>query len=480
MARKKTKKSSKASSLGASKPKSVRRRKRRNTPENKRGGYFFRLMKAFFAVNRNYDPAPGKSVSLPFSKKDMADWLIDDFDRDMDDTAAWYDALALSTGASPAAVMPAALRTVKDASKLRRAERAITSLVKAGFVFTRTDAHGKPLRKKAKKQAKSSAKKASAKKKAGSASSTEKVYWTYDPNGPVSRELVSMLSDFNLTGYELEGIVGCSTLLEKLYDLPLTDRIRKCFTRITKSAPTKLYNDILEQKDVWRYLFRRPGKYQGRKLMLQSWNDATILRNQCSLEYKKPGDPNPPQRRTVAALGTIFSPEEDSIFLVGCEADRKDPDKWQRPILYKLDRVEAVEMLDIPNPSLTDVRSHTRVASLPKRGAVDRLDLERLFTDSAGAFFHYGTMITLVVRVHDPYKMALCVESPFHRAQSVVAGPAPGEITITVEQCFKEEMISRLLRLEDGFTVVEPPDMVAEIHRLASGIASRHTPKATP
>jgi len=58
-------------------------------------------MKAFFAVNRNYDPAPGKAVSLPFSKKDMADWLIDDFDRDMDDTAAWYDALALATGASP-------------------------------------------------------------------------------------------------------------------------------------------------------------------------------------------------------------------------------------------------------------------------------------------------------------------------------------------------------------------------------------------
>ena len=182
----------------------------------------------------------------------------------------------------------------------------------------------------------------------------------------------------------------------------------------------------------------------------------------------------------MAALGTIFSPEEDSIFLVGCEADRKDPDKWQRPILYKLDRVEAVEMLDIPNPSLTDVRSHTRVASLPNRGVVDRLDLERLFTDSAGAFFHYGTMITLVVRVHDPYKMALCVESPFHRTQNVVAGPAPGEITITVEQCFKQEMISRLLRLEDGFTVVEPPELVKEIHRLASGIASRHTPAAAP
>ena len=165
MARKKTKKSSKLSSLGASKPRSARRRKRRNTPENKRGGYFSRLMKAFFAVNRNYDLAPGKSVSLPFSKKDIADWLLDDFDRDMDDTAAWYDALALSTGASPAAVMPAALRTLKDASKLRNAERAITSLVKAGFLFTRTDAHGKPLRKKAKKQAKSSAKKALAKKK---------------------------------------------------------------------------------------------------------------------------------------------------------------------------------------------------------------------------------------------------------------------------------------------------------------------------
>jgi predicted DNA-binding transcriptional regulator YafY len=465
MARKKSK--------AAAKPKPSRRRKQRNTPESQRGGFFSRLIRAFFAVHRNCELAPGKEVSKPFSKKDMAEWLQDDFDRDMDETAAWYEALSKATGTVSPMALPPALQTVKEASRLRNAERAITSLIKAGFVFHRTDEDGNPPGTKRKKRAKASAKKSS-KKKAGSGISTEKAYWTYDPKGPVSRELVSLLSNFKLTGYELEGIVGCSTLLKELYDLPWTDAVNKLFARITKGVSTKAYNEILEQKDVWRYLFRRPGKYEPIKHLLQAWNDATILRNQCSMIYDTPGSKKPLNLKTVAAFGTIFSPEEDSIFLVGCEADRMRPGKWQRPILYKLDRVVGLLMLEIPNPPLTDIGSHDRVSRVRKRGVVDRLDLERLFLDSAGTFFHYGSTISLVVRVRDPHKMALCIEAPFHKAQKITAGPAKGEITITVDRCFEQEMIPRLLRLGDGFTVVEPPKMAAEIRRIANAIASQH------
>ena len=163
MARKKSKltpKKSPSSSKAAAKPKPARRRKQRNTPESQRGGYFSRLMRAFVAVNRNFERAPGKSVSKPFSKKDMAEWLQDDFDRDMDETAAWYEALSQATGTASPLALPAALRSVKEASKLRSAERAINSLIKAGFLFERTDAHGNPpgtKRKKSKKPSRSSA-----------------------------------------------------------------------------------------------------------------------------------------------------------------------------------------------------------------------------------------------------------------------------------------------------------------------------------
>ena len=479
MARKKSKltpKKSPSSSKAAAKPKPARRRKQRNTPESQRGGYFSRLMRAFVAVNRNFERAPGKSVSKPFSKKDMAEWLQDDFDRDMDETAAWYEALSQATGTASPLALPAALRSVKEASKLRSAERAINSLIKAGFLFERTDADGNrpgTKRKKSKKPSRSSAKK-SAKKKAGRGISTEKAYWTYDPNGSLSLELVQLLSDFKLTGYELEGIVGCSTLLKEIYDLPWTAAVDKFFARITKSVSTKTYNEIIEQKDVWRYLFRRPGKYEAIKHLLQAWNDATILRQQCSMNYRTPKSKEPLKPKTVAAFGTIFSPEEDSLFLVGCETDRKRPGKWQRPILYKLDRVVDLEMLEIPNPPLTDIGSHDRVSGLRKHGAVDRLDLERLFLDSAGTFFHYGETIRLVFHVHDAYHIAHCIELPFHKSQKITAGPAAGEITITIDQCFQEEMIPRLLRMGSGFTVVEPPKLVSKIRRVANAIVSRH------
>lgn len=458
---------------------SSRRRKRRNTRENQRGGYFSHLLKAFFAVQRNYRPAPGKTVSLPFSKKDMAEWLKDDFDRDMDETAAWYEAARQAHGSSSAVAVPAAFRTAKEASKLRSAGRAITTLINAGFLFQRTDADGNPFRKKPKKRVTKSAKKSSAKKSDRDVS-TEKAYWTYDPDGPLSRELVSLLSDFKLTGYELEGIVGCTALLSELYGVPWTTAVKKLFGRITKSTSTKLYKEMLDQQNVWRYLFRRPGKYESRKHFLQAWNDAAILRVQCLMTYATPRNHEAPDgsdlptTRTVAAFGTIFSPEEDSIFLVGCEPDATRPGKWKRPVLYKLDRVVDLQILDVLNPAINEVRSHSRVAPLDKDGAVSRLDLERLFLDSAGTFFHYGETIRLVFHVHDAYHIAHCIELPFHKAQKVTAGPASGEITITIDQCFKKEMIPRLLRMGSGFTVVEPADLVAEIRKIARRIASRH------
>jgi len=235
---------------------------------------------------------------------------------------------------------------------------------------------------------------------------------------------------------------------------------------------------------VWRYLFRRPAKYEAQKKLLQEWNDATILRKQCTMRYAKadvcwlhhlnPGAQPAPEPRRIAAFGTLFIPEEDSIYLVGCEADQRNPGKWRRPILYKFDRVIDLHMEDDENPQLADMPSHRRIDS--HEGMPSRLDLEKLFADSAGAFFHYGKTHTLVVRVHDPAQIALCLERPFHRRQRVDASPSWDEITLTVDGCFLDEVIPRLLTMKGGFTVEQPPELAGAIRDLGNDLAARHSP----
>jgi hypothetical protein len=451
-------------------------KRRRHTPEDKRGGQFARHMEVLAVIHRNHG---GK----PFNKKMIAEWLRDDLDRDLDDLSAWYEASAAAQGVASAA--PPGLETIQEASRNRNAERAIKSLQKIGMLITRTDEDGKPHRKKrvkaADKKKPKKAKKKDAKKPGGA---VPKVWWTYDPTGRVSTDLQRLFTDFKLTGFELEGIMGCTGLLENLYGLPMEERVRRVFKRITSHVPPRLMREAAEQGVVWRYLFRRPAKYEAQKKLLQEWNDATILRRPCTMRYAKadvcwlyhldPSAQPAPEPRRIAAFGTLFIPEEDSIYLVGCEADQRNPGKWRRPILYKFDRVIDLRMEDDENPQLADMPSHRRIDS--HEGMPSRLDLEKLFADSAGAFFHYGKTHTLVVRVHDPAQIALCLERPFHRRQRVDVSPSRNEIKLTVDGCFLDEVIPRLLTMKGGFTVEQPPELAGAIRDLAHDIASRHSP----
>lgn len=442
------------------------------TPEQKRGGQFAHHLKVLAAIHKNHG---GK----PFNKRMLADWLRDEFDRELDDWSAWYAATAAAQGASSAAP-PAGLETIQEASRDRNAERAIKSLKKIGLEIERTDESGKPYKKT--KKTKPPRGKKSKPKKSADGTSSNKVWWKYDPAGPVSTDLQRLFTDFKLTGYELEGIMCCTALLENFYGLPMEERVRKVFERIKSHVPAKLLREAAEQGIVWRYLFRRPGKYEAQKKLLQEWNDATILRQQCTityapadvcwLHYLTPDALPTLEPRRIAAFGTLFIPEEDSIYLVGCEADRRNPGKWRRPILYKFDRVIDLRMEDDPNPSIADMPSHRRVDAL--EGMPSRLDLEKLFADSAGVFFHYGKTHTLVVRVHDPAQIALCLERPFHRRQRVEVGPGRDEITLTVDSCFLDEVIPRLLAMKGGFTVEQPQDLAVAIRDTANDVASRH------
>lgn len=438
-----------------------RSKPRGGVAEQERGGDFLRKWKAFVAIHRNHN-------DQPFTKKMLAEWLRDDLDRDLDDLAEWFDNVQSAGGANAAAATPAALKTIKKSSRDRNAERVITSLERIGFTFTRCDENGQPLEKT--KTLKSGSKK-KAKGKSTTATSG-KVWWKYDPTGPVSVELERLTKKIALTDFEIEGIMGCTTLLESLHDLPMIAGVRPALARLTVHIPKRSLTQAADQALVWRFMLRRGNKYASKKKMLQTWNDAAVLAQRCVIEYAAPGDK--PTFREVVTLGTMFMPEENSIFLIGCEPDRKSPDTWMLPVQYKLDRVRSVEMTSQPNPKLTDLHSHYRVGSLGRKEHAERIDLEKLYEDSAGAFFNYGPTIKLVVRVHDAQKATLCREMPFHRRQHVDDGPGPDEITLTVDRCFFDEVVPRLLRLEDGFTVVEPPEVIEAMRRVARGILARY------
>ena len=430
----------------------------RNTAESERGGQFLRCWKGYVAIRRNHD---GK----PFNKKMLAEWLTDDFDRDMDDIAIFYEARAK---AFSTAAMPQALRTIQEESRQRNAERLIASLENIGFAFTRCDENGNKLRTAARRSTKSTS---PSRNRTGSGS--QRVWWKYDPSKcPASKELEEMMATFNITPFELEGIFGCQALLKQFYDLQIGAGAKRVFNQIISSAPKTLVKEARAQENVWCFLFRRRAKYDSKKLFLQRWNDATILRTRCWINYRSSGEE--PRIREVASLGTVFMPGEDSLYLIGCEMDATVPDTWKRPVQYKLDRVLAIETTDKPNPRLRDMPSHERIASRGRHDDADVLDLEKLYADSIGAFFHYGETIRLVVRIYDPKIVNLCLERPFHPSQTWVHGPARDDITITVEKCFRQEVVPKLLGFGQGFNVLHPPEVIQDIRTAANEILRNH------
>jgi hypothetical protein len=73
--------------------------------------------------------------------------------------------------------------------------------------------------------------------------------------------------------------------------------------------------------------------------------------------------------------------------------------------------------------------------------------------------------------------MAWCREKPFHpRQRTVRENGADGRpcLRLVVERCYEEEVLLRLMRLGDAFTVVHPATLVERLVITANTIASRH------
>ena len=302
--------------------------------------------------------------------------------------------------------------------------------------------------------------------------------WRYDPAGEWAGELDTLLNRHGVAGFELVGMLACEELVKGLHGTPVQAGVQRLVDRISQCVPKKLYDEAREQSRVWRYGLSNPAKYSSKKDLLSRWYQATIQRRQVLVEHETPG--RQVGQRRLAALGPKFDREEDSVYLLGSEPDEARPGVWKRPVQWKLDRIRDVEILPEKNPPLAEIAPHPLIAAEAGTfGSHARLDIERLYCDSVGAYFSYDQpLIRLVVLIHEPRWMAWCREKPFHpRQRTTLETDATGRpcLRLVVERCYEDEVLLRLLRLGDAFTVVHPPTLVERLVSTAQAIESRHT-----
>jgi predicted DNA-binding transcriptional regulator YafY len=301
-------------------------------------------------------------------------------------------------------------------------------------------------------------------------------FWKYDPTGHWASQLDRLADEHQILGCELVGFLACEKLLADLRGLPAQQGVQTIVNRMRRLIPEALYAEAVEQSRTWFYGLTTPTKYASRKKMLARWHEAAIRRHQVLIHYRTPG--TEPRGRRVAALGARFDREEDSVYLLGAERQAGDPHRWGHPVQWKLDRVTDIRPLGEPNPPPTIFKPHRNVLFTKPGAASQRLDLQRLYSDSASCYLRYGTpTIRLVVVVTDPQWIAWCRERPFHPLQQITLEPVTGgfnQLRLTIDRCHEDEVFYRLLRLGAAFTVIEPQSLRVRIANEAAAIAERH------
>ena len=300
--------------------------------------------------------------------------------------------------------------------------------------------------------------------------------WKYDATRHRAREFARFDQPTGLPAWEIVGMLACEELIRDLGPAKAVEGVKSVTARIRAKVPKELYDEAREQARIWRYGLGDPARYGEKREMLADWNRATLGRHQVRIEYETPG--KKPAARTLAALGTRFDREEDAVYLIGAEPA---PDgTWRRPVPWKLDRVRHLQPLaSHRNPDPSAYPGHRLLGQVAGEGAsVSRLDVERLFADSVGGFYSYdATPVRLELLVHDVRWIAWCLEKPFHPKQltrhETDADGSP-RLRVVVDRCYEEEMVNRLLRLGDAFTVVSPRSLVTRLLEKIRGIEKRH------
>ena len=300
--------------------------------------------------------------------------------------------------------------------------------------------------------------------------------WKYDATSHRAEAFARFDQPTGLPAWEIVGMLACEELIRDLGPAKAVEGVKSVTARIRRKVPRHLYDEAREQARAWRYGLGDPARYGAKREMLADWNRATLERHQVRIEYETPG--KQPASRTLAALGTRFDREEDAVYLIGAEPAADGT--WRRPVPWKLDRVHRLAPLPAhPNPAPSAYPGHRLLGQVTAEGAaVSRLDVERLFADSVGGFYSYdATPVRLELLVHDVRWIAWCREKPFHPKQLTwheTGDDGSPRLRLVVERCYEEEMVNRLLRLGDAFTVVAPESLVTRLLEKIRGIERRH------
>ena len=323
-------------------------------------------------------------------------------------------------------------------------------------------------------------------------------WYRYNPHGPWAEEFEKLLGAYGVIGADLAGLMAMRELIEDMQGTPLHKSLQRLLDRMMRCVPPELGDEARKQARVYRHSLGNTAKYLRKADDLQRWYAATLQRKQVVIDYTTPGESTRPRR--LAALTTMFHREENSLYLLGSEKAGKS---WSAVRQWKLDRVRAVRTTGLKNPPLAALPRHPLVRAVPDGGAAEQFDNDHAFQHSAGAWLEIDTTPTrleVLVRVpvigsrdgmtektrQDLQKQARrraygwmewCQEKPFHPRQiPTLETTSSGEkqLRLVVEKCYVTEMASRLLRLQDCFEVVGPPELSNLISFYADAISACH------
>jgi predicted DNA-binding transcriptional regulator YafY len=469
------------------------KKKKKNTAEENRGRQFLGLMKMWRLLHED------RGLTL-FNKQLLAERYFAEIERDEEpepeiivetNDEDWDedgdDFLAHHAGRGRQQRTPTPYKWIKE-RHLRYVQRTIEMLRTFGVGVERYDERGKFLDDDAFQDRHDD-------------DPAAVRWWRYDPHGPWAEEFDTLLNAHGVTGQELLGFMALRDLLEDMRGTPHHRALQQQLDKMMRCVPPKLREEAIEQSRSYRHSVGSTAKYVRKSGDLERWYTAALMRQQVEIAYATPGCR--PRTRHLAALSTVFNREENSLYFLASE---KLAGGWGPVRQWKVDRVEGVRLLRERNPPLAVIPRHPLVRAAPGAGP-ERLDANRLYDHSGGAWLQDGVeatrleVLVRVPRVDDPGLgepgvdetalaelresarrrahgwMHWCCEKPFHPRQVATmetTADGEGRLRLVVERCYPEEMASRLLRLQDCFEVVEPPELAAIIRRTADAISRGH------
>ena len=463
-----------------------------NTPEDKRGGQFFKKLRMWQILHEH--------SGRVWNKAELAEAFFCDGDADCDPDEDGDDEASGAAAKTDNDTMEwvsdgpgAGCWKLKIKTRHKKdAQRQIEALKHLKIGVVDCDKDGNELTPAEVKERQE-------------ANKSEERYWKYDHDAKWARLLDVLRTTHLLSGSALVGLKTLADLLGPMQGTPHHRSLSGLVDRVFSMVPPALREEARQQARAWVHAVGKTGKYTKRKEDMYRWYVATLRRQQVLLDYTKPGESHildPEDRkgtRTIAAFGTKYDAEEFSLYLIGSEWEPVNDEsgeetydqagkviyEWSRPKQYKMDRVVRIQSTDTENPKIGQLPWHHLIKRDGVAVSSDRLDLERLYSDSAGSYISYDPPVDIEFVVEAPSEdvadlwnaanwAAWCQEKRFHSKQLVAVEDGGRRLRVAINRCNADEVISRMLRLGANFELVKPPELRSVVHDTAILIARRH------